>query len=138
MYNNTKKSSGIFLSSSNQIIKPYESIIFENSINLTNIEFNDESEYITILSPGTYIINLTAQFTDTCEITIFINDIPELSTKIYSDTGIINFHDLLKLNKNDKISIHNTSSSLINTTSYINRLIKESNIKLNIIQISFD
>ena len=114
-----KYSSGIFLADIKQIIKSYESIIFESSINIYNIEFSDDSDYITILSSGTYIINLSAQFTTECNLTLFVNESPDLFTRIYSNSGIINIHELLKLNKNDKISIRNTSSYPIETKKVI-------------------
>jgi hypothetical protein len=124
---------GNFVSSLEQIIEPNKSIIFENSNNVHCIDFEDATDYITILQSGIYIINLCAQFKDACQLALFINDSPELSTITFSNSGIISIHQILKLEKYDEISIRNySSSSSITTIPYS----QSKNINLNIIQIS--
>ncbi len=130
---NYTNSFGNFVSSLEQIIEPSKSIIFENSNNLHRIDFENATDYITILQSGIYIINLCAQFTGACQIVLFINDSPDLSTLTISISGIISFHQILKLEEHDKISIRNYSSTTSITTIPYSQ---SKNINLNIIQIS--
>jgi hypothetical protein len=129
---------GNFISSSEQIIEPTKPIIFKNSNNILNIDFQNGSDNIKILNFGIYIINFYGQFTSSCQVALFINESPELSTLTFSNSGIISIYQILKLKKDDKISIRNyISSSSITTIKYSNGIIPESkNINLNIIQIA--
>jgi hypothetical protein len=130
---NYTNSFGNFISSLEQIIEPTMSIIFENSNNIINIDFENGTDHITILQSGIYIINLCAQFTSACQLALFINDSPELSTLIFSNSGLVSIHQIVKLEENDKISIRNYSSSDSITTIQCSQ---SNNINLNIIQIS--
>ena len=129
---------GNFFSSLEQTIEPIKTIIFENSNSVFNLDFQNGSDNIKILNSGIYIINFYAQFTSSCQIALFINDSPELSTLTFSNSGIISIYQIVKLKKNDKISIRNyISSSSIITIIYSNGIIPESkNINLNVIQIA--
>lgn len=129
---------GNFLSSSEQTVEPTKPIIFENSNNILNIDFQNGSDNIKILNFGIYIINFYGQFTSSCQVALFINESPELSTLTFSNSGIISIYQIVKLKKDDKISIRNyISSSSITTIKYSNGIIPESkNINLNIIQIA--
>ena len=104
-----------------------------NSNNVLNVDFENGSDHITILQSGIYIINLCAQFTSACQLALFINDSPELSTITSSNSGIISIYQIIKLEENDEISIRNYSSSTSITTIFYSQ---SKNINLNIIQIS--
>ena len=129
---------GNFLSNFEQIINPNKPIIFEKCHNICNIEFENDSGYLKILNSGIYIINLSAQFTEACQIVLYINNYPVLSTLTSSNMGIINIHQVIRLNNSDIISFHNYESIIpITTVTYKNRLIPQSkNIDLNIFKIS--
>ena len=122
---------GNFISKFKQIIKPTYAIIFEKCDNIVGFDFKNMNNYITILKSGLYIVNLNAQFTDNCHVGLFINDLPDLSTRTCSKSGIINIYQVLNLFKNDKLSIKNNSLYPITTMNYN----KCNNINLNITQI---
>ena len=122
-----------FISKSKQIIEPTNAVIFEKSNSIFNIDFKNNTNYITILNSGIYIINLNAHFTNTCNLGLFINNLPDLSTINYSKSGIINIYQIIKLIKNDKLSIRNYDSFNSITTMDYNQ---SNNINFNITQIS--
>lgn len=129
---------GNFLSSSEQIINPNKPIIFEKCHNICNIDFENETGYIKILNSGIYIINLSAQFINACQIVLYINNYSVLSTLTSSKSGIINIHQVIRLNHDDTISFRNYDSLLpITTITYKNNLTPQSkNINFNIFEIS--
>ena len=110
-----------FLSNIDQTIEPTKSIIFENNF-----------YHITIIESGIYIINFSGHFTDSCQLILFINNYPELSTLTFSESGLVNIYQVLKLKENDKISIRNNSLYTSIKTILYN---KSNNLNLNIIKI---
>ena len=129
---------GNFLSSVEQIINPNKPIIFEKGHDVRNIEFENDSGYIKILHSGIYIINLFAQFTKACQVVLYINNYPELSTLTSSKSGTINIHQIIKLEKGNEISLHNYDLLFpITTIFYNNKLIPQSkNINFHIYKLS--
>ena len=110
-----------FLSNIEQTIEPTKSIIFEDNI-----------DHITIMESGIYIINFSGHFTDNCQLILFINNYPELSTLFFSKSGLVSIYQILKLKENDKISIRNNSLSTSIKTILYN---KSNNLNLDIIKI---
>jgi hypothetical protein len=93
----------------NQIVKPNKLIIFENNL-----------EYIKILNTGIYIINLSALITPVGELILYKNNNIEI------DSLTSNYHNVIKLFKDDELYIKNNNSNSINCN----------NINFNIISIS--
>jgi hypothetical protein len=96
----------------NQIVKPNKPILF-------NSDKINVFKYIKILNTGIYIINLSAQITKNSEIVLYKNN------KIEIESLSSNIHHVIKLFKNDKISVLNNNKFSINCN----------NINLNIIKI---
>ena len=85
-----------FIKSFNILIKKLKQ---NNSITINN------SNHINILKTGVYVINLATYFPYKCHYALFINNNPKISTLKLSEDGTICIHEILKLNKNDIITI---------------------------------
>jgi hypothetical protein len=128
---------GSFFSISQQAILQNNNIQFEKSINILNIESNNDN--IKILISGIYLIHFTAYFEQHSQIAIFINDkLDEFSiVSSNSNNNCITIHHIFNLNKNDIISFRNYGSYGIISTSILGGLIPQSkNVELTIYKIA--
>jgi hypothetical protein len=131
------KSFGNFYSINQQIIPPKECIKIEYQKNGKNIKLEDNQ--IIILKSGFYVINFNAQFNQPGQIGLFINDnIDETNIISFNNAGNVSFHNIIFLNRNDKISIKNWISygDLITSIPNYGHLTKSKNIELIIYQIN--
>ena len=71
---------GSFYSTGVQCVKPNEPVKLEKKVNNLNLKLRTNGSGIKILREGVYVFNLTAQFDQPCQVALFINDDPELST----------------------------------------------------------
>jgi hypothetical protein len=137
---NGSDSYGMFYSYSPQIIEPNETLLFETSINMLNLCFSSNTDYIKIKRSGIYVINLTCQFNEPGQIALFINSNPELSslTSTSNSLNCITIHQILNLCKGDKVSVRNYLSSTPLTTivSSPGSIPDSKNICLNIWKIA--
>ena len=108
---------------------PNESIVLQKSKELSNLKFTDNTSEIKIVKDGVYILHTMCQFDQPCEIALFINDKPDMTTITASNNGcnIVILHTVVGLRKDDIVSIRNYISYLPLTTSNTNSGLKESN-----------
>jgi hypothetical protein len=129
---------GTFYSINSQKIQPNNSICFEQIDSITNLGFDINTTEIKILYPGMYMCHLNCHFDQSCQIALYINDKPELSTltKTESRLNIIIINQNIQLNSGDVISFKNYMGWEPITTSEPLVHIKENkNIQLNIWKI---
>ncbi len=129
---------GTFKSSNSQIINPNEYIIFEKGDNISNINFDNNTSSIKILHSGLYMFNINCHFNESCQVVLYINNKPELSTltTTESNSQIIIINQLIQLSNGDVLSFGNYMGYTPITTFVSHISIKEaSNIQLNIWKI---
>lgn len=110
---------GTFYSTSAQTVKPNESVKFEKKVSSLNLKLRSNGSGIKVLREGVYVFNITAMFDQPCQVALFINDDPELSTVTASNnpSNTVVIYQVIKLYENDFISLRNyLSSSDITTT----------------------
>ena len=110
---------GSFYSTGAQTVKPNDNIKFEKKVNNLNLKLRSNGNGVKVLREGVYIVNLTAQFDQPCQVAFFINDDPELSTVTASNnpTNTVTIHQVVKLYENDFVSFRNYLSSTDITTT---------------------
>ena len=137
---NGSDSYGMFFSYCPQVIDPNNKVVFEKKSHVLNLCYDDCNHTIKIKRCGIYVVNLTCQFDQPGQIAIFINDNPDLSSLTASNNSqnFITVHQILCLNKGDKLSVRNYLSPYPLTTSVPSAgIIPESkNVCLNIWKIA--
>lgn len=132
---------GNFFSMSEQTVEPNNAVIFEKHCKKLNLYFEEPSSEIEIMREGMYVINVTCQFVQPCQIALFVNDNPNLNTLTSSNNpnNIVTIHQILALKKCDKISLRNYLSvgPIVTSMPVEGLLIPESkNIVLNLWRIA--
>jgi hypothetical protein len=112
---------GSFFSSTSQTVKPNDVVKLDKKVNTLNIKLRSNGSAIKILREGMYVFNLTAQFDQPCQVALFINDEPELSTVVSSSNpnNFVTMHQVLRLYENDLVSFRNYLSLSDITTSVV-------------------
>jgi len=110
---------GSFYSMQPQTIVPLEFVYFQYEHNVQYLELDTTKKSIKILIPGMYMLHITAQFDQPCQVAFFINDTVDATTVTASNSGahIVTVHQLFNLNANDLISFRNYISNVTLTTS---------------------
>ena len=103
---------GSFYSTGVQTVKPNDNIKFEKKVHTLNLKLRSNGN-------GVYVFNFTGQFDQPCQIALFVNDEPDLSTVTASNntSNTIVIHHVVKLYENDFISFKNYLSSTDITTT---------------------
>jgi hypothetical protein len=131
---------GSFYTFAPQVIQPNAPAVFQFPQNVLNILFTPGSTFITVQRSGVYTLNLTAQFDQPCQVAIFVNGVPDLTTVTASNSGahIVTVHQLFKLMANDKVSFNNYISNVPITTSIpaSGSIANSQNIDFTIIRIA--
>jgi hypothetical protein len=127
---------GSFYSITKQTIKTNKNIILEKCNNSSNIYFDKKQKYIKINICGIYIIHFTCQIQGTGQIALYINEHITKNT-ITTNNDLIIIHDIVKLNKGDKVSFRNIYDNDMETSLPISGMLPESqNVYLTIYPIS--
>jgi hypothetical protein len=110
---------GSFWSSGVQTIAPGANIIFEKNYNVLNIEHKEGSSELKIKRNGIYKFNVTCQFNEPAQITLFVNGVPDRTTTTASNSGshMVTMHQILALKKCDVITVRNFTSTVPITTA---------------------
>jgi hypothetical protein len=110
---------GSFFSTTSQTVKPNDPVKLDKKVNTLNIKLRSNGSAVKILREGMYVFNLTAQFDQPCQVALFINDEPELSTVVSSSNpnNFVSMHQVLRLYENDIVSFRNYLSLSDITTS---------------------
>jgi hypothetical protein len=110
---------GSFYSTGVQCIKPNEPVKLEKKVNNLNLKLRTNGSGIKVVREGVYVFNLTAQFDQPCQVALFINDDPELSTVTSNNNpnNVINIHQIVKLYDDDVVSFRNYLSPYDITTT---------------------
>lgn len=120
---------GSFESHCMQTVKPNECIKLEKKVNALNLKLKSNSHGVKVLRDGVYMFNFTALFDQPCQITMFVNDDPELSTVTGSNNSnnLVSMHQVVKLWEGDVVSFRNYLTAVdINTTVLTSGLIPNS------------
>jgi hypothetical protein len=87
-----------------------------------NIYHNQSTPYLVIEKDGIYDIFVDCITSEPCQLTLFINDIPDLDTTTGRDSGAnkLLLRQFVKLNRGDVVDVRNYSSNTVNLTTSIN------------------
>ena len=139
IYNNKNyigetNSYGSFYSTNQNIILSNQSIIFEKCNNISNIKFNNNTDYIKIVSSGVYTIHFTCLTEKPSLVGLYINN--NLIKSIFGNNLII-IHEIVKIYSEDKLYFKNISSEpLITLNKPIGISIDVQNVELCISKIA--
>ena len=103
---------GSFYNYDTQVITPENPFVFNNSCNVNNLTFVNNTSNIIINEDGVYKIFLLVATTSSAQVAFFVNDIaiPETVNGTNKGAGQLTIRKLISLKKGDVISVRNHTS----------------------------